>query len=548
MRHRFITDAFFAGELLGFPFHPVLHKPVEELYVKKNPNLPIEQQHVVKNRMHLDPRFTYKTTFKRVDNVQWIAAFPETISMLNETATQPLAKTISIGCANYFYCAKFKQPTPFQQLFPELVVDKEPFSQGRDSWSTPVKRVGELNDTVAFTSPQSVQSGWHPWIINADDMVETKNSGLRASQEVRQGVIDTFDTNKNTLVPGGYMHLVGTRYHPFDLYGVRLADMNPDRWKVLIRHSVRRKDGSRLLVGEFPPEDELEIPFAELPGMNYERLREMFYDNYETFMCQQQNDPQGGHTPTFDDKLYDSCETDAERVPMWGGETFTCWRLPYGSKPTTNKFCEGAAARIVDGKVYVIDCWRFGGTPSHQAEMMVQAHRKVGGDGMMVLETPGHEGYVVQLRNEANRKNFSVKIHYTYWEENENWRTSQIKQMEPMMKVGRILFARAMTKGQDCRKQFVHFGLIEEDGILQCVQRLADRVPLSQMRANMQEEELEWQRRRREDAMLSSFLAQQGMPTVDEEAKRKTAAHLAAMEAATSQNNFMLPLPGGLDG
>jgi hypothetical protein len=222
--------------------------------------------------------------------------------------------------------------------------------------------------------------------------------------------------------------------------------------------------------------------------------------------------------------------------------------LPYGSKPTTNKFVEGAAARIVDNKVYVIDCFRYGGTPSHQAEMMVQANRKIGGEGMIVKQTPGFEGYVTLLRNEMNRKNASLKVQFSYWEDNENYKASQIKQMEPMMKVGRILFARGMTKGQECRKQFVHYGLVEETGILECVQTLADRIPLSQMRANMEEEELEWHRRRREDAMLQSFIAQQGAPMVDEEARRKTQAHLAAMEAASNNVFGLPPMPGGLDG
>lgn len=545
LRHRFITDHFFAGEMLGWVFHPILHAPVKEHYFPKNPALPIELQDPVPNRMHIDPRFTYKTTFNRVDKVQWVAAFPKIITMLNETATQPLAKAISKGIANYFYCPKYAQPTRFQLCFPELVVDKAPFSFG-DTWSTKNHDINALDETISFTSPLTEQSGWHPWILNADDMVATKNSGIRATQEARQGVIDTFDTNKNTLVPGGYLYLTGTRYHPFDLYGVRLNDMDPSMWKVLIRHSLTRKDGSKLLPGEFPPEDEVTLHFAELPGMTYKRLRSMFHENYETFMCQQQNDPQGGHTATFDEKLYGSCETEVDRIPMYGGETFVCWRIPYGSKAATSKFVEGAAARIIAGKVYVIDCWRIGGTPSHQAERMIQIQKEIQGDGLMLLSTPGSESFAPHLRNEAARRNLSLRIQWTDWEDNENLRANSIKQLEPMLKVGRVLFSRDMNKGSECKKQFVHFGLVEENGIIECVSKLADMVPISQLRANMEEEELEWQTRRREDAMLNSFLQQQGMPQVDEQAKQKAAAHLKAMQKATT---WGLPaMPGGLDG
>jgi hypothetical protein len=62
----------------------------------------------------------------------------------------------------------------------------------------------------------------------------------------------------------------------------------------------------------------------------------------------------------------------------------------------------------------------------------------------------------------------------------------------------------------------------------------------------MTEEELEWQRRRRDDALISAFLDQQGMNSVDEQARQKADAHLAAM---SSVSNFSLPaMPGGLDG
>jgi hypothetical protein len=556
MRHRFITDWFFACELLGRPMHRVLHAPVAELYPVKNPNRRIEDQDPVKNRMLLDPRFSWKTTGARIEKIQWLAAFPNDITILNETATQPLAQKISQTIAGAFYRAKFAKPSELQMLFPEIAVDKEPFGRGgRESWNTPGRealREGllDLDDSVAYTSPQTAQSGWHPWIINVDDMVDAKNSGLRANPEVRQGIIDLFDTNKNTLVPGGYMYLTGTRYHPFDLYGVRLQDMDPARWKVLVRSSMERKDGSKLLPGEFPDEDEVILHFPDIPGLDYQSLRAKFYENYETFMCQQQNDPQGGHTQTFTDKLYDSCEIDEDRVPMFGGEVFTCWRLPYGAKPATNKFAEGVCARVESGKVYVIDCWRYGGTPSHQAEMIVQCHKRAHADGMMVLGTPGSDSAWTLLRNEAAKKNLSLKLHWAEWDDNENWRTHQIKQMEPLLKVGRVLFQRATTKGSELRKQFVHFGLIEETGLIECVARLADRVPLSQMRANMAEEELEWQRRARERGMLSDWLGSVGMregqTLVDEQLEQKAIAHVAAMNEAGSWK--MPPLPGGLDG
>lgn len=546
MRHRCFTDHFFLANLIGLDkFHSVLHKPAVELYFPKNPELSIEDQHPIKNRMHLDPRGVFKTTLGRVDKLQWALAFPQTVTILNESATQPLAKAISKGIAGYLYCADHNQPTTLQKLFPELVVSKQPFKNA-DEWDTPDREMGDLDSTMAYTSPLSTQSGWHPWVINADDMVETKNSGIHANPEVRRGVIDTYDTNVNTLRKGGYIYLIGTRYHPFDLYGVKLATMNHKKWKVLIRSSVTVKDGTRLMPGEFPREDELVINFKELPGQDYESCRDLFYDNYESFMCQQQNDPQGGNVPTFDETLYTSCLIDPDLVPPYGGDVYTCWRLPYGGKSNMVQ-AEGCAARILNGKVYIIDCWQGNYIPSKLAERMVQAHKRHEASGMMILQTPGSEFMAAHLRQEAARRNVGLgRIQWVEWEENDDRRNAAIKLMEPLLKVGRIRFATDMTKWQECRKQFVHFGLVEENGIIECVSKLANRIPVAQMRAGLEEEEIEYIRRRRDDALLNSFLRLQGMPNVEAEAKRRTEAHLQAMQKATTWS--MPPLPGGLDG
>lgn len=545
MRHRCRTDHFFLGNIIGLnKFHSVLHKPAVELYFPKNINLSIEEQDPVKNRMHMDPRGVFKTTLGRIDKLQWILAFPELVTILNESATQPLAKAISKGIADYLYCPKYAQPTDLQRIFPELVVDKAPFNNS-DTWNMPNRPTGDLDSTLAFTSPMTTQSGWHPYIINADDMVETKNSGINANPDLRQAVIDTFDTNVNTLRAGGYVYLIGTRYHPFDLYGDTLDSMNAKLWKVLIRGSVTVKDGTRLVPGEFPEEDALILNFKELPGQDYDSLKQKFDKNFESYMCQQQNDPQGGSIATFDEKLYNSCAIDPDLMPPYGGETFVAWRLPYGGKKNMLQ-AEGVAARIVNGKVYVIDCWQGNYIPSRLAERIVQTQKTHEPDGIMILRTPGSEFMASHIRNEAARRNLSIRLQWVDWEEDDHRRNSEIKLMEPMMKAGRILFSNDMTKWQECRKQFVHFGLVEENGIIECVSKFANLIPISQMRANLEEDEIAYIRRRRDDALLNSFLQLQGMPDVDDQAKRKAEAHLQAMQKADTWS--MPALPGGLDG
>lgn len=547
MRHRCCTDHFFLAEVMGLDgFVRSIHGPAVELYFPKNKNLPIQQQHPIKNRMHLDPRGTFKTTLGRVDSLQWILAFPEEITILNESATQPLAKAISRVIADYFWKPKTKSATKLQMIFPELVTEAKPFTS-TDEWNTEVRRHGDLDSTLAYTSPMTVQAGWHPYVINPDDMVETKNSGIHASDETRRQVIDTYYTNKNTLRHGGYINMRGTRYHPFDLYGETLEKMDPSLWKILIRGSLIVKNGTRLLPGEFPKESDVEMIFGMLPDMDYRALRAKFFENYESFMAQQMNDPMGGGVPKFDEKLYASCVTDIERIPMAHmGETFICWRPMYSGKSDTAKYAEGVAARVYGEKIYILNAWQGIYTLSGFAERIVQAAKEYQANATMIIGVPGSDYLGAHVKNEAARRNHSLRLQWLEFEEDDHRRFSAMENLEPLMKVGRIQFSNAMAKAAQCRSQFVHFGLTKETGILECISKFATLIPLSALRANMEQEEIEYQRRRRDDALINSFLHQEGMQEVDEMAQIEAQSHLAAMESATTWG--LPPLPGGLDG
>jgi hypothetical protein len=133
-----------------------------------------------------------------------------------------------------------------------------------------------------------------------------------------------------------------------------------------------------------------------------------------------------------------------------------------------------------------------------------------------------------------------------YFDDNDSRRNARIEQLEPLLKAGRILFSTAMGRAKECRKQFVHFGLIEENGIIDCVSQFAGLVPMSMLRAGITDREIEGMRKRRDDALLSQFLEQQGYESADEQARRRTEAALNAMARTTTFG--LPPLPGGLDG
>jgi hypothetical protein len=552
MRHRFITDHFFAAEVIGFrDFSVRAHTPAVKLYGPKNPKVSIREQPRKRRIIHLDPRHTFKTSLKRVDRVMWIAAFPEDFTALCSSETQLLSEKVVTATARAFYRGPGDPAALLHLLYPELVVRKYPEGE----WNTPVRRrtgAGDLDATLAYTSPQSTATGLHPWMKDYDDVEGPKNSGISATAEVRQAVIDTCDQNENLVRDGGFISIGGTRYHPLDYYGKCLerAARSPESWDWLVRPSLIVKSGAKLTPGEFPAEEDVELLFGEFENLGYRELREKFYANFESFQCQQQNDPQGGSVPTFDEKMYLSCLVEASRVPYGGhdAKVYVCWRPRYGGKSGMEKYLEGAAAKIVDGKVYVIGAWQTTRTPSGEAELIVQVQKELQADGVMLLDVPGSNHMSVQIRNEAARRNVSLRLQWLYWNEDDATRASEIKALEPMMKVGRVMFSTGMSKAGECQKQFVHYGLVEETGIIECVSKFADMVPLSQMRANMEEEELEWRRRQRDNAQMAQVMMQSGMSVVDEQLRRKTEAHMAAMQQVVTHMPGGPPLPGGLDG
>jgi hypothetical protein len=549
LRQRFWRDGLFATQLLGWKgFTERAHRPVFNLYPPINPDAPISDQSEVRFFLHMDPRKTYKTTFNRVNSVQWLTAFPEEITILNQSSTQPLAAEIGETVGGVFYQRKNAGSNAVHLLWPSLVLTKEPGGK----WDFPGKgchdSMRDLDSTMDFTSPKSSQSGWHPYIIKSDDVEDPDNSGITAGSEVRRNVIDKCDQNENLLREGGYHFIVGTRYHPFDWYGncIERAQRNPEMWKVLIRCSIVRKDGGRLLPDQFPRENECELQFPEFLSLSYKALKDIYETNYESFMCQQQNDPQGGAIARFDAKIFQSCVIPGERVPR-GGETFLCWRPRYTGNKAMSKYAEGACGRfIADGKIIIVDAWQGQYTASGEAEKLVRECREHEVDQLLLIEVPGAEHIMANVRNEALRRNRSIRMNWIWWEENDARRVAEIESLDPMMKVGRLLFSSAMGKFHECRNQFVYFGLVEQNGIADCIAQLAGRIPESVWRANMEDEEIEAQRRRANDLQLSHVLSIQGQNMLDEEARQKEAAHAAAMSQVVNQ--WYPPLPGGLDG
>jgi hypothetical protein len=308
------------------------------------------------------------------------------------------------------------------------------------------------------------------------------------------------------------------------------------------------KSGRKLMPGEFPPEDDVILNFPEMPGMDYKSLRQKFFDDYESFMCQQQNDPQGGHIATFDEDLYNTMLIAPERVPPLG-DTYICWRLPYGGKDYMADRASGAVARVWEGKVYILDAWDNKYTPSRLAEKIVKESREQQTQYLLMEDLPGVQYMEAGIRNEMHKRNVSARIQWLDFEEDDTVRKERIKSMEPQARAGRILVSTACGKSGELKRQLVNFGLVPENGIVDCISRLAAKVPISQMRQEIEDEELE-ALRRQSDMVAYRFVHGYGSPAglseAEKQKREREEASNAAMERAMSVG--LTDILGGLDG
>ncbi len=535
LRHRCQTDLFFLAPFVGFyDFRPDLHGPVKDLYVHKRPGVAIEDQDPIKNRMHLDPRHTYKTSAGIVDQIQWIITCPD-VTIANETATQALAKLLTKRVAGTFLKPKTKPATTFQRIFPEFVVEKL-----RGNYVAPCRTVASVEPTLYSTSIGSSQSGYHPWVLNPDDTADTENSGIDASDQSRDRVWNSYQTNLNTLRHGGYVHIRGTRYHPFDMYGRTLRNMDPSLWKTLIRGSLLVKSGERLVEGEFPAEHEVQLLWPGL--LSYGFLKEKFKE-YATFMCQQMNDPAGGGVQVFNETLYAQAQVDAMRIPQLG-TTRICWRLPCDKKGFMGRYAVGVAMRDLNGRMYVVDAWRGVYTPSELAKRVVDASKRHQTGEITIEKTPGSEYLIPHFHNEAAKRNVSLRIDQPDFESDDTKRKGRCEQLEPMMRAGRLWISDGIAGQKDeLRNHFANFGVTEENGFPDVISRLALRIPVSVLRSMATDAQRAARQQREGQAAWDTLYAHGGADVVDhsivEEMRRRQG----------TQNSYGLsPLLGGLDG
>ena len=193
-----------------------------DLFVKKDPSVPIHKLSPVKTGLLLWPRGGAKSSYDHVDTVQWVLAYYD-VRILYLTAESSLS-TGFLSEVKGFFTIREDTPTFMNLFWSEHCCESKNMLKG-NLYTTPAyksKKTGRKEPTVVASSVGKTKSGWHFQIIKADDAVSDKNT-LTETQCL--SISEQLFLAENLLVPGGdgyYVWYIGTRYHPCDHYGALL--------------------------------------------------------------------------------------------------------------------------------------------------------------------------------------------------------------------------------------------------------------------------------------------------------------------------------------
>jgi hypothetical protein len=234
------TDCFRLGlEVLDKDFHEQPHGHWAEFFPKFNPdglrpNYSQEEmktwlasQSDTKEFLLLASRNAYKSSFSIVWLVSAILCCPDLRALL-VSETKPLSRGFIRSLRNYFEIKNVNEPSKFQQLFPEYAI---PVGEGSTlSFECPMAHLGLIQPAAESTSMDSTVAGSRADIILFDDPISNVTTG---NEEMRQGGVDKYDLVLKLREVGGYATILGTPWHPADLYAVLIRRNEQDSEKPL---------------------------------------------------------------------------------------------------------------------------------------------------------------------------------------------------------------------------------------------------------------------------------------------------------------------------
>lgn len=367
-----------------------------KFFVQKDETKPALEQSSTKNRLLLWPRGGQKTTCDIADTVQWVLVHPA-IRVWFLTAADDLA----LGILNEFkghFTIKTDAPTLMNLFFPEFCLEEKDMGNQFEftcpEWSK--KQIRRKEPTVFASSVTSTASGWHFEIIKADDAASDRNSN---NEEQCRTVTKNFNLRKKTLVPRGYLDVIGTRYHDIDLYGTILDKCSVGTIKEEKGHgwvlSENSDTDTLILIGralQIKPEVALRLEKEEKPityreagedgciillpkFRTYHELCVMCADDEISFEGQLNQNPKVAADVVFDRPLLLKNTLPPTALPERGVITHT-WDFGFSGKQGRDFTTSVSVLWKPDGTMIVHDLMRQRYKPDDLAKAVVEFTKK----------------------------------------------------------------------------------------------------------------------------------------------------------------------------
>lgn len=481
LRYLAQTDLLFLAKyVLGYDkIDDIDHREIADFFVKKNPDLPIEEQSEIKVRLALMPRLTYKTTFNIADAVQWIVCFPDVAIMVmtaSNSEESPLADAFVTEVFQHFYQAPGAPSSIFHLLFPEHIIGTL-FKRNLISFfNTPARTKFRRDPSIRAVSIEQSLSGWHPDIIKCEDIQDNRNS--KTSYGLRM-VWTNLNVNIKMLPAWGYRDHTGTRYGPADVYGKMLAAQTERMevlWKPAYIRTPEREALDRALKDPIDDDDLQEsdviLQFPRLLSWKY--LRFVKHEDPASFWTQYMNIAEGSFKPTFPMEKLQRAKVPAEHAPE-EQSTHIAWRFEYAEC----RYAAGAVGIERSGRMTIVEIVRGIFTPTILARRLVATAKKWEAHRVEIEETPGARTMLNAIRNAALENDWKIDITWTDFIQDETARSLAIKSAEPHLQAGRLLFAEGLENGAEAFRQLYQFGMIEEFEVASVVSKVANCLPQS---------------------------------------------------------------------
>jgi predicted phage terminase large subunit-like protein len=462
VRYRCQTDLFFlAKEILGKDLTERTHRPVIDWFVKKDPSKTIAQQSRIKERLLLYPRGSYKSTLNICDCVQWIICFPD-VRILVLTGADDLASAFVDELKDYFTLDR--EPTVFQELFPELCITARDRGNQGEFWA-PAGINGRMrktkDPTVFASSILANNSGWHVDVMKPDDVVTDKNS--ETITEINR-ITKKFKMVRKLLMPYGFRDTIGTPYSVYDCYADHLAQAE----------AYQKKYGHRVLNYLWRPawwlkgtdyeiptpeqtdcEENLELLFPE--AIPYSFLRKEQHTDERSFYSQYLCRPVEASQVVFveDDLRRHTCQhTQLPRNPKY----YVAWDFAYSTKKGRDYTVGAVGALDEQNRLFIVHIVRGRFLPDELAYQVVKTIYDYRPEITGVENSSGARFLEMDILRHAARMGIQAPIDWFPVSKKQEAKELRVKELQTMLANDQLWFSASITCMDALYKEFVQFG------------------------------------------------------------------------------------------